>query len=218
MAEQIQLISLNIGTPKKLIWKGEPFETAVQKKSVKEAFLSFNGFNDDDVANKKHHGGPDRAVLIYAYEHYSFWEKEFGKQFQVPGFGENLTATGMKESEVYIGDTYQVGDAIIQVTQGRIPCQTLSQYNEENHLLKRIVETGYTGILCRVLKEGILTENSPITLIERDPKSVTVQASLQVYYHQNDNTDAAKNIIHIEALAERWREQLINRYNLQERH
>ncbi|MGA3678339.1 MOSC domain-containing protein, partial [Lysinibacillus agricola] len=84
-------------------------------------------------------------------------------------FGENLTVTNMLEADICIGDIYKTGDAVLQITQGRVPCSTIDKYTEANILPKRLIETGYTGCLARVLEEGKICADSKIELVEKDP-------------------------------------------------
>ncbi len=86
-----KLIQLNLGEPKEFVWNNQHETSAIGKVKATEAFLSKAGFHYDGVANTKFHGGPDRAVCLYPYEHYTFWEKEFKQRLEFPGFGENIT-------------------------------------------------------------------------------------------------------------------------------
>ncbi|UZM99128.1 MOSC domain-containing protein [Lysinibacillus sp. MHQ-1] len=131
---------------------------------------------------KKHHGGPDRAVCLYPAEHYIQWEQELGKPLPTAAFGENLTVTNMLEADTCIGDIYKIGDAVIQITQGRVPCSTIDKYTESNTLLKRMIETGYTGFLGRVLEEGTICASSNIELVEKHPAQVSVLYCNEVYF------------------------------------
>ncbi|MBM7646200.1 MOSC domain-containing protein YiiM [Scopulibacillus daqui] len=208
----IQLINLSIGRPKMMTYAdSKQMETGICKKTVNEAFLSKEGFKGDGVANLKHHGGPDRAVCIYPYEHYSLWEKAFNVQLPPSAFGENLTVANMLERDVCIGDTYQVGDAVIQVTQGRMPCSTISKRMNLPSLLDRIIEEGYTGYLCRVIEEGTVRRDSSIRLLKRHSKQVTVLFANQIYFHSQNDIEGMKKIIAVEALASVWRQKLLKR-------
>ncbi|GIN88354.1 hypothetical protein J6TS2_47400 [Heyndrickxia sporothermodurans] len=109
----MRLISLNIGKPKSIICKEKEFISEIGKKSIQKARLKFNCLDDDNVANLNFHGGPDRAVCFYPYEHYQLWENECGLKLSIPAFGENLTITGMLEKNVCIGDSYQIGEAMV---------------------------------------------------------------------------------------------------------
>ena len=101
--------------------EGNEVISGIRKETVAEAFLTKEGFRRDGVADVRFHGGADRAVCVYPYEHYVQWEKEFGEPLPPSSFGENLTVSNMLESGVHIGDIFRLGDAVIQVTQSRIP-------------------------------------------------------------------------------------------------
>lgn len=214
--EEIQatIHTLAVGLPKELEYgNGQSMITAIEKRKVHEVYLAKQGFEGDDVADKKHHGGLDRAVCFYSAEHYAQWEREIGKPLPKAAFGENLTVTNMLEANICIGDIFKIGDAVIQITQGRIPCSTINHYTESNRLLKRIVETGYTGYLARVLKEGEINATSKIGLVERHPARLSVLHCNKVY---NQNVDATemKRIQEVDALAEDWKRKLGKRIQL----
>ncbi|CRK84619.1 MOSC domain-containing protein [Neobacillus massiliamazoniensis] len=117
----------------------------------------------------------------------------------------------MLERDVFIGDTYQIGEAIIQVTQSRIPCSTISKRLGIPGILPRIVATGYTGYLCRVLEEGIVRKDSQIKLLERHPDSVSILFSNEVYFHRRKDIEAMEKIVAVPELAEDWSEPLTGR-------
>jgi MOSC domain-containing protein YiiM len=160
------------------------------------------------VADLRYHGGPDRAVCVYPHEHYRLWEQEFKSNFPPSAFGENVTATNMLEQDVCIGDIFRLGDAVIQITQGRVPCSTITKRTNMPSLLKRMVETGYTGYLCRVLEEGTVRRDSKITLLETHPKQVSILFGNQIYFHQQKNMEGIQKVLDVEELANEWRESL----------
>ena len=206
--------TLAVGMPKELHYgNGRSMITSIEKREVHEVYLATQGFEGDDVADLKHHGGPDRAVCLYPMEHYIQWEKEFDKKLPIAAFGENLTVTNMLEVDVCIGDVYKVGDAIIQITQGRIPCSTIDKYTEANTLLKRLIETGYTGYLARVLDEGTIRIDSTIEIVERHPARLSVLHCNEVYFKNNDPL-AMKRIQAVDVLAEDWKQKLEKRIRL----
>lgn len=201
-----------IGMPEKLSYgKGLEMLTAICKKPVKQTFLSKAGFHGDGVANTKHHGGLDRAVCIYPYEHYAHWEKEFGVKLPPAAFGENLTLTNMLEEDIHIGDVISIGEAVMQVTQGRVPCNTIDRRIEMAPFLKAMVTTGYTGYLCRVLQEGMIASDDQPVVTRRDSNRVSVLFANQVNFHQPKNAKAIRQVLEAEALAGKWREFLTQR-------
>jgi MOSC domain-containing protein YiiM len=204
----LEIHKLAIGGVQTYNWKDSLTESAIGKQEVDEAFLKIDGFDGDAVAATEFHGGPERAVCLYPLEHYSLWEKEFGVHIKSPGFGENLSLYGMKEDEVYIGDTFQLGDAIIQVSQGRIPCAKISKFNQIDGLLKRVVETGYTGYFFRVLKEGKVNSQSQLKLLSRNEQKISVLFANQIYFHDRANKTAIEKILKVDELAVIWRKLL----------
>lgn len=117
----------------------------------------------------------------------------------------------MLEHDVHIGDIFQIGEAVIQVTQSRIPCSTITKRTDLPLLLKRMIETGFTGYLCRVLEEGMVRYDSDITLLVADPACVSVLFTNETYFHQSENQAAVKRILEVDALAIKWREGLEKR-------
>ncbi|WP_367619056.1 MOSC domain-containing protein [Planococcus shixiaomingii] len=208
----IEIKNLAIGLPEMMEYgDGKKMKTAIRKKTVNKVFLSKESFHGDGVADLKHHGGPDRAVCIYPYEHYALWEKEFGKPLPTSAFGENVTATKLTEDEVYIGDIYRLGETVIQVTQGRVPCHTIDRNLEGTPLLKAMVRTGFTGFMCRVLKEGFVTADSKLELLEQHPQEVSVLYTNQVFFHEPKNIEGIRRILAVAELADEWRDKFETR-------
>jgi MOSC domain-containing protein YiiM len=183
-------------------------QSAIGKTVVKKAELKKNGFIGDDVANHEFHGGVDRAVCIYPYEHYSRWEKVFNKKLRLPAFGENITAAGMTEAEVYIGDIYKIGETVIQVTQGRVPCSTISSFNQEKDFLNLVFKTSLTGYFFRVMEEGTISIDSKIELVEQHPKKISVLFAAQTLFHNHDQK-AIEKILQVEEMALDWKQRFL---------
>jgi MOSC domain-containing protein YiiM len=210
MATAGELVSLNVGKPQTVPYKEREVTTAIFKHAVDgPIYLEALNFQGDGQADLVHHGGPDKAVNAYCREHYSFWERELGIELPTAAFGENLTVGGMLEKDVYIGDVYQIGEAILQVCQPRIPCFKIELRLDREGVLPKIHETGYSGYYFRVLQEGhVSAADRQIKLLERDPNSVTVAFVNQVFYKERDNKDAIRRILEVESLAVQMREIL----------
>jgi MOSC domain-containing protein YiiM len=208
----VELKNFSIGLPKQMKYGNDKeMDTGICKQTVEVAFLTKEGFRGDGVADLRFHGGPDRAVCVYPYEHYLFWEKEFKNRLPSSAFGENLTVTNMLEQQVYIGDIFSLGEAVMQITQGRIPCSTITKRTNNPSLLKRMVETGFTGYLCRVLVEGNVRRDSKITLLESHPKKVSIFLANQIYFHRQKDVEGIKKLLDVQELAEKWHETLARR-------
>ncbi len=211
-SDNIEIVSLSVGLPDTMKYgDNREMSTAICKENVDEVFLSREGFQGDGVANRKFHGGPERAVCVYSYERYLLWEKEFQVRLPSSAFGENLTVTNMLERDVCIGDIYQLGDAVVQVSQGRIPCDTISKRTGISNILGRIIEKGYTGFFCRVLKEGMVRKDSSIQLLKPHPKQVSILFANQVYFHRKNDVEGIRRILDVPELAKVWREILTAR-------
>jgi len=212
MTTIIELKNLSIGLPKKMNYgTDKELETAICKETVEEVFLTKDGFRGDGVADLKHHGGLDRAVCVYPYEHYARWEQEFNNPLPRAAFGENITVTHMLEQDIHIGDVFRLGEAVIQVTQGRIPCSTITKRTDLPPLLKGMVDTGFTGYLCRVLEEGIVRRDSTITLVEPHPQQVSILFANQLYFHRPKDIEGIQQVLAVQELAQNWRERLEKR-------
>ena len=126
------------------------------------------GLEGDDQCDRRHHGGPDRALLGYAAAHYARWSDELKTTEIGPGgFGENLTISGHDEANVCLGDTYAIGGVRVQVTQPRGPCSNISRRWQRPGLLKRVTETMRFGWYLRVLEEGEIAAGMDVRLVER---------------------------------------------------
>jgi MOSC domain-containing protein YiiM len=211
-SKDIELKNFTIGLPQKMKYgNDQEIDTGICKQTIEEAFLTKEGFRGDGVADLRYHGGPERAVCVYPFEHYLLWEKEFKKPLPSSTFGENLTVTNMLEKDVCIGDIFRLGDAVIQITQGRIPCSTITKRTNNPSLLKRMVQTGFTGYLCRVLEEGMVRKNSKIILLESHPKQVSILYGNEIYFHNHKDVEGIKRLLDVQELANEWQEMLVDR-------
>lgn len=128
------------------------------------------GLAGDEQADRRHHGGPDKALHHYPAEHYERWRGELpGKAalFVIGGFGENLSTRGLTEATVCLGDVWRLGGALLQVSQGRQPCRRLNLRFDLPDMVERVRQSGRTGWYCRVLEEGIAAPGDHLVLQDR---------------------------------------------------
>ncbi|MBW1850335.1 MAG: MOSC domain-containing protein [Deltaproteobacteria bacterium] len=124
---EMTVTSLNIGLPRKEIIHGKEITTGIGKRPVSGAVsLGKLGFEGDGVADTKNHGGRDKAACVYSLDYYHYWEETLGIKMPPAAFGENLTVSNLKEANVCVGDIFELGTAIVQVSQPRQPCKTLA--------------------------------------------------------------------------------------------
>ncbi|MCY8957819.1 MOSC domain-containing protein [Bacillus cereus] len=217
MSNEYQLLSLNIGLPKEVTYGGKVVHTGINKKQVKEpVYLSFVKFNGDGQADLVHHGGVDKAVCVYTGDHYPYWEKELNQDLVYGAFGENITVSGMSEEDVCIGDTFELGQAIVQVTQPRQPCFKLAKKYNIPKLPLYFQETGYTGFYFRVLKEGWVSSVDTLKRLQSDPKGVSVAFANRIMHKEKQNIEGVKRILEVNALSNSWRKSFEKRISGEE--
>ncbi|MEB8804404.1 MOSC domain-containing protein [Bacillus cereus] len=217
MSNEYQLLSLNIGLPKEVTYGAKVIHTGINKKQVKEpVYLSFVKFNGDGQADLVHHGGVDKAVCVYTGDHYPYWEKELNQDLVYGAFGENITVSGMSEEDVCIGDTFELGQAIVQVTQPRQPCFKLAKKYNIPKLPLYFQETGYTGFYFRVLKEGWVSSVDTLKRLQSDPKGVSVAFANRIMHKEKQNIEGVKRILEVNALSNSWRKSFEKRISGEE--
>lgn len=207
-----KIIWLSKGKPKTLSHKGINYRSGISKDQVDLLEVTSVRVNGDDVENHEFHGGTERVICVYPYEHYAFWENLYKTTLPKAAFGENLTLTGMMENKVCIGDVYQIGDAILQVSQGRFPCSTINKYTNIHTLLSKMIEFGYTGYFFRILQEGTITSQSNIKLLETHPKQVSIETIHYTYFHNKSDVAKIETILSLNELSLEWRERMLKLY------
>ena len=203
----MQLISVNVGLPREVTWKGRTVSTGIFKEPVSERVMvrSLN-LDGDRQADLTVHGGVDKAVYVYPFEHYDYWRSELPDTELTPGiFGENFTVTGFKEEELNIGDRFQIGTVELMVTQPRLPCFKLGIRFGRPDMVKRFLASRRTGFYFRVLQEGEVVAGDTLELVSRDDNNITVADITQLYTHEQNNPELIHRAAQLEALPESWR-------------
>lgn len=199
--------SLNIGLPRKeLLHNKEYFTGIVKRRASTPIRLTKNGFDGDGVGDAKHHGGPDKAVCVYSREHYEYWERTLCTKLPSAAFGENLTVSGLQETDVCIGDVFRIGTALVQVSQPRQPCKTLAARFGRSDMVKLVVDAGKTGFYLRVLEEGTVKQGDALSLVKKDDHAVTIAFASNVYHHNRKDRDGIERVLSVTALSASWRE------------
>ncbi|HEX9133109.1 MAG TPA: MOSC domain-containing protein [Ktedonobacteraceae bacterium] len=212
-ASEMQVISVNVGQPREVVWKGRTVTTGIFKEPVagRIAVRRLN-LDGDRQADLTVHGGPEKAIYAYPAEYYTFWREQFPEMDLPWGmFGENLTITGLLDETVHIGDRFQVGSAHLVVTQPRLPCYKLGLKFGRDDILKRFLQSKLTGFYFSVLKEGDVAAHDPISLLHRDEHQVKVVDITRLYREDRHNLDLLRRVLTVEALPEAWRDYYLQR-------
>lgn len=171
-------------------------------------FLGAEGFEGDAQGDRKHHGGVEKAVHHYAFEHYAYWRQNIGARpvlEQAGAFGENLTTRGMCESDVAIGDIFRLGDAVLQVSQGRQPCWKLNIRFNTADMALQVQKTGRSGWYYRVLETGYVEAGQSLILTDRISPEWTIERLWRTLYVDTMNYDELAGIAGLVHLPESWR-------------
>ena len=187
----MKLISVNVGLPIKVKFGNEIVTTGIFKNPIdKRINLKKLNLEGDRQADLTVHGGPDKAVYSYPYEYYDFWRKEFPDiSFNWGMFGENLTTEGLFESQVNVGDRFQIGSAQLVATQPRMPCYKLGVKFGRMDIIKKFLKSEKSGIYFKVIKEGEIVINDTIKLIKKDNNNITIKNIVELITKEDkDNT------------------------------
>jgi len=203
----MKLLSVNVGLPREVEWKGKIVRTSIFKTPVvgrvRVAKLNVNGDQQSDLTV---HGGIDKAVYAYPSEHYSFWRSELpGMDLPWGVFGENFTTVGLLE-DTHIGDRFRIGSAQFVVTQPRMPCFKLGIRFNRPDMVKRFLQSGRTGFYFAVLEEGEVAAGDSIELLERDEHNIPVADVVNLYRGDATNQDLLRRVSELPSLPNSWRD------------
>lgn len=213
----MKIISLNVGRPRIVMWKGEPVSTGIFKEPVAgSVHLRTLNLDGDRQADLSVHGGPGKAVYVYPVEHYDYWKKELPEMPLPLGmFGENFSTEGLLESTLNIGDRFQIGSAEVTVTQPRMPCYKLGVRFGRMDILRRLLASGRTGFYFSVTREGEVAAGDSFTSLERDEHRIKVADITRLYALDKDDLATMRRAIEVEALPQGWRDYFLQRMNEQ---
>lgn len=183
--------------------------SAIQKQPIHHPVaLTRSGLTGDQQGDQRHHGGPDKALHHYPEEHYPLWHGDLPHtpdEYWRPGaFGENISTTGLTESEVCIGDIFQLDSTLIQVSQARQPCWKLNLRFNHPHMAAQVQSTGRTGWYYRVLKPGTIAPGSLLTLKDRPHPDWTLARLLHYLYTDQLNIAALTAMAELNILPPSW--------------
>jgi ferredoxin-NADP reductase/MOSC domain-containing protein YiiM len=202
-----RLLSVNVGLPRDVTWRGKTVHTAVWKAPVRgrrmARRLNIDGDGQGDLAG---HGGEQRAVFVYQIESYLYWQSRLSRSGLSYGqFGENFTIEGLSDQEVCIGDRYRVGGALFEVTQPRVTCYRVGIRMDEPQMAALLVAHGRPGFYFRVLEEGEVGAGDEIILVGAGPERMSVYEVNALLYMPGHSRDQLERALRIPALSPGWR-------------
>jgi MOSC domain-containing protein YiiM len=209
----VRIISVQVGRPREVEWRGRTVRTSIFKEPVagpvRVGKLNLAGDEQSDLSV---HGGVDKAVYVYPSEHYAYWRGELpGAPLPWGAFGENLTTEGLSESALRIGDRLIIGSADLVVTQPRLPCFKLGIRFGRPDMVKRFQRSGRTGFYLSVLGEGAISAGDPIRILPTEAPSLSVADIARLYAADETEEGLLRRASELGALPEGWRAYFRNR-------
>ena len=202
-----RLLSVNVGLPNDIAWRGETVHTAVWKRAVSGPCmarrLNLEGDGQGDLIG---HGGEQRAVLVYQIDCYRYWERELGRDDFICGqFGENFTVDGLPDAEVCIGDRYRIGSAVFEVTQPRVTCYRVGIRMDEPRMAALLVSHRRPGFYFRVIEEGEVEAGEEIIKVASGAERMSVAETNALLYLPGHRREGLQRALRIPALSAGWK-------------
>jgi MOSC domain-containing protein YiiM len=172
----MKIISTNIGELKEINWKKEKVITGIFKYSVDTpVFLDTEDVKGDAICDRENHGGINQAIYGYSLKHYEYWKPLYlGLEWSLGMFGENLTIDDLDETKIHVGDTFKVGEAILEATLQRNPCYKLGIRFNDMKIVKQYWNTTMCGVYFKVLQTGFVKGGDEFEQVKSYPKNPTI--------------------------------------------
>jgi MOSC domain-containing protein YiiM len=198
-----KVLAVNVGMPREFEYDGHPARSAIWKSPV-AGRIAARGVNlaGDEQADREAHGGPDKAVYAYAVEDARWWEREVGRSLAYGAFGENLTTEGIEVNDALVGERWEVGSALLEVSQPRVPCWRLGVRMNDKRFPRRFTKALRPGAYLRIVVEGELGAGDAIRVVERPDHDLTIRDVFRIY--TRDRHEAGR-LLAVPRLSESWR-------------
>jgi len=207
----MQVTSTNLSTPTTITWNGKTEQTGIYKTpSPTPIYLGKTDVRHDAVMDRKYHGGEFKACYLFSENQYEYWKNLYPNlDWNWGMFGENLTVNGLYENQIYVGDIYKVGEALVQITQPREPCYKLGLKFGSQRVLKQFINHGFPGTYIRVLEEGLVKAGDRFKLIERPKASLTTAELFMLLFSKEKKQEHLKIALNQQALPKAKRQELL---------
>lgn len=204
-----RVLSVHVGTPRDVTWLGRSMSTSILKSPVPGPVeVHATGLAGDRQADPAHHGGPDKAVYAYAVEDLRWWTDTVGRPMPPGTVGENLTVSGLEVTGAVIGEQWQVGTAVLEVSEPRTPCWKLGMAMADRHFPRAFAAARRPGVMLRVLRPGVLQAGDAVVLRHRPAHGVTAAEVFAMYLGDRALTS---RVLGAPELAQHWRDWVAHR-------
>jgi MOSC domain-containing protein YiiM len=197
-----RVISVNAGRAREFEYNGGSAKSAIWKSPV-VGRLHARGVNleGDEQADRKAHGGPDKAVYAYAIEDTRWWEEKLGRRLNYGAFGENLTTQGIAVNDALIGERWHIGTAVLEVAEPRVPCWRLGVRMNDEMFPRRFTEALRPGAYLRIIVEGDLGAEDEIRVIHRPDHDLTIRDVFRIYTRDRNEVE---RLVAIPQMSDSW--------------
>lgn len=198
-----KVLSVNVGTPREFEYKNRNAKSAIWKSPV-TGRIAARGVNldGDDQADRVAHGGYDKAVYAYAIEDIAWWEQQVGQTIHYGVFGENVTTHGISVNEALVGERWEVGTTILEVSEPRIPCWRLGVRMEDKTFPRQFTQALRPGSYLRIIVEGDIGANDEINVIAKPDHDLSVRDVFRIFTH---NREEFARILEVEQMSADWK-------------
>jgi MOSC domain-containing protein YiiM len=207
-----KVLSVNVGRPREFEYNGRPARSAIWKLPI-AGRVGARGVNldGDDQADRKAHGGFDKAVYAYAIEDMRWWEREIGRSLQHGEFGENLTTEGIAVNDALVGERWKIGTAVLEVSEPRVPCWRLGVRMNDQMFVRRFTEALRSGTYLRIIGEGDLGVGDEIRVIHRPDHDLTIRDVFRIYTRDRYEVERIIAAPQISDAWKKWAETLLQK-------
>jgi MOSC domain-containing protein YiiM len=199
-----RVLSVNVGGAREFEYHGRPARSAIWKSPV-TGRLAARGVNlaGDDQADREVHGGPDKAIYAYAIEDTRWWEPQIGRALTYGEFGENLTTQGIELNQALVGERWQIGTVMVEVSEPRVPCWRLAVRMNDPLFPRRFSEALRPGTYLRIVEEGELGAGDEVRLVSKPDHTLTIRDVFRIYVRDRDE---AERLLAVPQMSEGWKE------------
>jgi MOSC domain-containing protein YiiM len=206
----LKITSTNIAKSTTIIWNGQEVTTGIYKKPISHPILLGNqGVQNEEISDRNVHGGQFKACYLFSEDQYDYWKGLYPNlNWEWGMFGENLTISELNEKDIHIGDIFEIGSALVQVTQPREPCFKFGVKFGNQKVLKQFIDHGFPGTYVHVLEEGYVKTGDTLELVEKAKNSISTWQFFSLLYNEEKNINHIKLIMNNNALPKRKRDKL----------
>jgi MOSC domain-containing protein YiiM len=198
-----KVLSVNVGTPRDFEYNGRPAKSAIWKSPAVGRVVA-RGVNlaGDDQADRQAHGGPDKAIYVYAVEDARWWEQQIGRALAYGEFGENLTTEGLEVNDALVGERWRMGTLALEVSEPRIPCWRLGVRMNDKMFPRRFTEALRPGAYLRTVVEGDVGARDEIRVVDRPDHDLTIRDVFRIYTRDHHQIE---RLLAVPGMSESWR-------------